>query len=203
MSSIDEKIARAKKAQEEHRPFRDVPVTLDTEVSDERNALLDEWESLNGERRRMLEPDDQRLAMAPDTSEVDKKLKAVDRKLQAVNARQLDTLIIVRVYKLPGDAWAELVARNPRREGVKFDEEHGYNIHAVTKHAVAAFGRLVEGDEVKPLEPEQWEAIWPLLGGNEFGDIADQVYFLNILEPALRSARLKNSYEAALASAKK
>lgn len=203
MSSIDEKIARAKEAQAVNRPHRDISVTLDAGLSAERDELEEEREALNEERSRLLKPDDQRLGFDPDTSEIDKRLKALDKKLQDVGARELDTLITIRLYRLPGDAWNELTVRNPMREGAQFDERFGYNIHGVVKQAVESFGRLLEGDAEQTLTPDQWGEIWPILGGAEFAAIADLVYAQNVLEPAARSARLKNSYEAATASAKK
>ena len=203
MSTIDEKIARAKKAQHENRRYRDVPVTLDAGLSDEKFALEDEREQIHKERLARLNSDDHRLAHTPDTSDLDERLEQLNKRIAELSMEELDTLIIVRVYKLPGDLWAEVTVRHPMREGAQFDATHGYNIHAATKQVVESFGRLVENGEEKTLTEEQWAEIWPLLGGAEFGNIADAVYALNVLEPASRSARLKNSYEAALASNKK
>jgi hypothetical protein len=203
MTSITEKIARAKEYQESTRVFKDVPVTLDAGDAVKRQDLVDELETLNQTREAILYPADERLGHSPDTTEVDARIEAVQGELDALEEAELGTLAIVRVYRVPGELWPEITLRNPMREDVPADRMVGYNITAVTKQTIHAFGRLVEDGEETQLAEETWNEIFVLIGGRQFEDLTDAVYGLNVAQPERRADRLKNSYEAATASAKK
>lgn len=186
MSTVADKIAAAKA-----RPaqFTDITVSLDAGLSDERDILL-------RQRQAIIDAASERLTAVPDTA-------AVDAQIADVEAREADTLITIRIYKIPGDRWADLAATNPMREGALYDARFGYNIHGLTRAAAVEFAAIVEGENEVTLPKEQWAELWPLLEGFSFTKIADTVYEQNVFGPSERIARAKKFSEAATASNKK
>jgi len=203
MSSIDDKIARAEEYQESTRVFKDVSLTLDAGDAVVRAELIESRDALEQERKAILNPIDKRLARTPDTTDIDNEIAAVKQKLAAVEATERGTLAIVRVYRVPGELWPEITLRHPMRADVPADASLGYNITDVTKHVIRVFGRMRENDQELELTEEQWNKVFVLIGGRQFEDLQDAVYGLNVSQPDARAERLKNSFEAATASAKK
>ena len=200
MSTFAEKKAAALAAK---RPHRDVTVTLDIGLSEERTALIKAHSALTDEREAILKSDDRRLTSVPDTTDVDKRIAAIDKKVMALAKREAGTLVTLRFYKVPGDEWADLTATHPIRENSTLDRRFGYNMHGVCRASAVTYGRVLDGDIELEQSEAEWDEIWHLLGGSEFSDVANAIYNQNEFEPAQRLERLKNFSEAATASAKK
>lgn len=214
--TLDELIAGAKSAK---RQTRDVDFTLDAGVADQVEALDEKIEQTEQQRIEISERADADLAAAKAdarlgdprageiTAERDRQLAEIDERIDALRAERdgltEGTLITARFTQLPGQAWAEIIARCPARPDVLIDRRYGYNYHEAAKRAIVyrdpehpevAYSERVlvgEGDEkptTEPISPEQWEAIWPILSGNEFERIASGVWDLNDYGPSRRVA---------------
>lgn len=203
MSSISEKIAAAKAAQEKNRPHVDVTVSLDTSLQEERDRLNAEADQLDVERARIVKSASETLALEPDTTAVDKRLKSVEAKLAKLDDIERDRLVTICIYRAPGDQWFELKAAHPARLNSVLDRSVEYNTLTLTKAAVQQYGVIIDGQTETPPTDDEWAEIWPLLSGGAFSEIADAVYGLNVGESLRQVERLKNSFEAATASAKK
>jgi hypothetical protein len=203
MSSTDEKIAAAKAARVQAPIFRDVFVTLDTTLYAQREQIQKDLDRAAAERDGIVEAASQTLALDPDTKQIDARIKRLEKELAGLDESERDTLMQFRVYKAPGDAWVDFVSAHPARIDSPMDRGCGYNVPDGTKDYVVEHGRVVDGGAEEPLTVEQADEIWPLIGGSQFEELADTVYGLNVAEPRNRVERLKNSFEAATASAKK
>jgi len=191
--SISEKIAAAKAQQEKTPSHKDLVLSLDSSLVEERNRLLSERESLKGEREARISIAAGTLALAPDTDGVDKKIAAVDRKLAKVDEADRESLVTFRLYRAPGDEWFDMKATHPVRVNSAIDRGVGYNTSTLTKEAAQRFAFVADGDtETQPTEDE-WADMWPLLAGGEFEQLVDAVYVLNVADSRERVERLKNS----------
>lgn len=191
--SLDDKINAAKNAQEKNPPHKDVTVTLDATLLEERNAILAELSRLDVQREAIIAEASQSLALNPDTAGVDKQVASAERKLKKLDAQEKDTLVTIRVYRYRGDEWFVIKSLNPPRVNSAMDRAVGYDVATLTKQAVETKGVIVDGGtESQPTET-QWADLWPLLAGAGFEALADAVYVLNSAEPLERVERLKNS----------
>lgn len=115
-----------------------------------------------------------------------KKAKSEPRESATVSTALAGELVVLKFTELPGDMWTEITARYPVRGDVPLDLRYGYNVHAVVKAAAPKSGARVEDDKDVPLTEKQWDALWPLLSGAEFGAVVDAVWGLNEWNPARR-----------------
>jgi hypothetical protein len=199
MSSFDEKIARAKARP---RSYKDVPVCLDADIAEQRDALLDE------------------LAAAEEADASDARLAAPTVKADAVRER-LDTLAeaaegsldTLRFVQLPGTEWTSITALFPPRIESPIDMRYGYNVvascgaaagHRSDDGTAYAF-RVVSGAgddaELEPLAPTQIADLLLILSGAEISEINDAIWALNEYEPGRRIDQLVKGFGAATRSA--
>ena len=178
MSTFAEKKAAAKAAA---RPFRDVPVALDSDVSRERDELMAAHAAISAELEAARNTSDPRLTQAPDTAAVEKRLAASDRKLAALEKRERDTLTTIRLYKVPPQEWVALAAA------------HSFDLNAMCAAAAVDHARILDGDTELTQTAEEWAENWDLIGVPSFNAVMNETYDLNVLEPQARLERLKNS----------
>ena len=203
MSSIDEKIQRAQAAQSARPIHKDVTVSLDSALADERTNLMQEVGRLNREREARGEAVKDTLALAPETADLDKRLNSIARKLRHIDRLEHDSLVTIRGYRIPGPQWMDLKAACPPRLNSAIDRGAGYNVNELTTAALAVGGRIVEGDAEIQRTPEEWTVMLELLSGGEFEKVANLIYQVNVSDSQRRTDELKNYSEAALASDKK
>lgn len=176
MSSFAEKLAAAK----QNRPTKDVQVTLDADVSAERERLAAEIDAAD-----IAAAQDSRLGVDPAEGS-----RGLREELDALNERAKESLITIRFTRMAGSAWAELTSKNPVRLEVPIDRHYGYNYDAVCFAAAAATGVCIEGDEIEVLSPESWADLLEELSGHEVGLIRDAIWELNEFAPAQRVQEL-------------
>ena len=104
-----------------------------------------------------------------------------------------EELITVEFTRLDPNAWIDLKAMHPPREGSKRDMNVGYNPHALAKAAAPKCGRLVDGDKREDLTPEQWADIFTILDAPDLDTIATFLWGLNEYEPLQRIAAAKKA----------
>ena len=194
MTTFSQRLAAAKAAP---RPYRDVRVLLDTGLAERRDELL---EQLDAAEER--DASDQRLAAPSD--EHSAPIRAELDEIAQAAASAVET---IRITRIPGDDWAEIVSRNPSRLDVPIDTHYGYNYDAVCNAAAvfrgadgAAFAHRVEGDELVPIEPAEWFDLISVVSGSEATELRDAVWSLNEYEPAQRLDLLVKSSGAATRS---
>lgn len=200
MATFAEKKAAAKKAA---RSFKDVTVSMDAGLSAERDTLMQSRADLQHELEGLQNPSDQRLAQKPDTTAVDAKITAVDKKLAKIVKQEHDTLVTIRVYKIPPVEWGDLTVEHPPRKGVELDANFGCDMRAVCRAAAVDHARIIDGTDELAQTAEEWDENWLLVSTPDFNEFVEAVFHVNVAEPAMRLVRLKNSYEAATASNKK
>ena len=203
MSSIDEKIARAQAAQSARPIFKDVTVSLDSQLADERAALLQQLGVLNQERQALVDAAKGTLTLAPDTAAMDKEANAVAAKIKKIDRLEQDSLVTIRVYRLKGDQWIDTVAGHPARGNSAIDRGVGYNVNTLTVAVLVTHGRIIDGDKEVTRTLDEWAVLTGLLAGGDFVRIVNAVFEINVLDAQKRTESLKNSFEAATASAKK
>jgi len=196
--SFSEKLAAAKAAP---RKFEDVDVLLDTELAEARSALQ---EALDDHKRRT--EGDQRLTA------VDAEAAEIQKQLDELIEKSRESIVTLRFYRLPGDAWANIQSHCPARLGVPMESDptfgYGYNMQQATKLAapyVDGRGQIyagrVEGDEVVPLQyraktaddpgVNEWDDLFSVISGAEQARIESTVYYLNVAEPTTNLVDLK------------
>lgn len=181
MSTFSERLAAAKAAE---KPAREVVITLDSGLSEQRAELQEKIARAEAEK-------DDRLglkSLADDLRE----------QLEELNLAAADSLITLRFTRVSGADWAELTARCPVRLDAAIDRQYGYNMHAVCKLAAPLSGVLVDGDEVSTLSADEWADLFNTISGFEFMRIVDAIYELNEYEPAVRVNELKKELSARL-----
>lgn len=203
MSSFGDKIGKAQAAQAARPAYKDVTVSLDSHLVDEREKLLADLAALDKQRDTILAAVADTLALKPDTSSIDRKMNAITRKLEKLDEAEQDTLVTIRIYRAPGDEWMDLKAACPARANSAIDRGVGYNINTLTKAACVKYGRVVDGDTETVQTLEEWESFFPLLAGSEFERICDVTYGVNVGESQRRTEALKKASAVAAAYAKK
>lgn len=196
----------AKARQGYKAPTGTVQVVIDAELAKERKTLLD---TIDQEEQK-LSDEVNRAAVAADGRPATPKLKKLRDELNAMKQQhqeQLDALTKreqehvhkLRIAKLPGMEWADLVAKFPPRLDVQFDLELGYNHHAASIAAArytTEAGRPItvevmdDGSEV-PLDDDDWDAILEVAAGWDVDNIVNLVINLNVLQASNRLGRLK------------
>ena len=193
MSTTSEKIAAAKAAP---RDFLDVTVSLNKNLSEQREAL----EAALADAKTS---NDDRLG-APTAESI------VQAKLDALLNEAVDTLVTLRFTVLPGDEWSALTRMCPPNPEVVLDRHFGYSLNAVAKLAAkyvssdgTVYGHAVEGDSLtvpvqhlvtktNPNPTNEWNDMFSLMSGPEFGTIVDTIYGLNVDAPNKRLNAAKN-----------
>lgn len=114
-----------------------------------------------------------------------------------------DQLTMLKFAELPATQWADIGAANPVRPGVVIDAQYGYNIHSACRVAAAVSGVRVEDDVDVPLAVErdktgrvissEWDDLFEVISGHEFGLIADAIWELNEWGPQLRLGEAKKA----------
>lgn len=200
MASIKEKAAAARAK----HTGKVVSVVLDGELSDERDKLLAEIESMQTQAAG-------RLSGKADTGELEARLDAL-----AVAAE--DALEHIRVSRLPGNEWSTITSHHPVRVDVPIDRHYGYDFDAVCEAALrhtsangTSYAHRLVGEDKESVNPEDWEPLteedWDelaqALSGSEWGSLRDAVWTLNEYEPQQRINALVKGSGAALRSASK
>ncbi|WP_298742285.1 hypothetical protein [uncultured Microbacterium sp.] len=193
MSSFGEKLAAAREA----RPSKDVQVVLDGEIASQRDALIEQIESIQ---------EDDRLGVE---SEADNLRTQLDELAEAAR----ESMITLRFTRLPGRDWAALTSKHPVRPDVPIDRHYGYNYDAVCEAAAAVSGvRVEDGAEIALVVRDatadspavnEWADLFDVLSGTEVADIRDAVWALNEWEPQQRLNLLVKDSGAAMRSDKK
>lgn len=180
MTTFSERLAAAKAAP---RPFKDVRVILDADLAKRRDALLAQLEAAEAR-----DAEDLRLAAPSDEHSA-----PIRAQLDDVAREALDAVLTVRITRIPGDDWAEIVSRNPARLDVPIDKHYGYNYDAVCNAAAVfrdddgtAYAHSVDGDDLVPLERAEWFDLISVISGGEATELRDAIWSLNEYEPAQR-----------------
>ena len=174
MSTFAEKKAAAKAAA---RKFKDVVVSLDAGLSDERDELTQQLAAAKDTK-------DKRLTQKADTSKIEARIAEIE-------AAERDTLTTVRLYRLDPFAWVKLQGAN------------GFDLKATCMASLPEHARVLDGDTELEQTAEEWAELFTLTSVPDLTNVFNAVYELNVDEPAQRLERVKNSLEAATASAKK
>lgn len=183
MTTFSERLAAAKQAP---KPFREVTVTLDADIAEQREQLRSQIEF---ERKN----NDARLA-------VKSKADELQEQLDELNELVSESLVTLRFTRLSGVEWAELTARCPVRLDAAIDRQYGYNMHAVCRLAAPLSGGILVEGEVNSLSDSEWVDLFETVSGFEFNRIVDAIYELNEYEPAMRVSALKKELSSHLDS---
>ena len=174
MSTFAEKKAAAKAAA---RKFKDVVVSLDSGAGDERDELLRQLAAATTTK-------DKRLTQKADTSKIEARIAEIE-------AAERDTLTTVRLLRLDPFEWVKLQGAN------------GFDLTKTCSASLPEHARVLDGDTELTQTAEEWAELFTLTSAPDLTNVLNAVYELNVNEPAQRLARVKNSSEAATASAKK
>ncbi|GAB3125932.1 hypothetical protein [Glaciibacter psychrotolerans] len=172
MSTFAEKKAAAQAVE---REFKDVVVALKSDLDGKRNELMAQ------------------LAAAVKAKTVASKSDVADIQSQiaAIEAQERDTLVTVRLYKVPPVEWVSLT------------KVSGYDMNITAAAAAVNHAVILDGEDELAQTAEEWAELWALIGSPGFSIVLQGTYALNVTEPQERLERLKNSSEVATASAKK
>lgn len=193
MSNWNQQLAAASNARS---PHGDVVITLDNELAEERQLLTMALIAA------AAMPPDARLGLEDPTQKLRDDIAAVE-------AKMVDTLVTLRFYRIPGDAWSHLTAIHPARHDAPSDRRYGYNLDAVVR-AAAGYSdpttdrkyvfRIEAGEEVpliiekatldNPHPTNELDTLFRVLSGAEVQRIRDVVWELNDYGPQLRIAEL-------------
>lgn len=193
---FDEQLAAAKARP---RDFKDVPVILDADLAEERERLLDQLEEAE-----KADAADQRLAGPQGINAA-----PILERLEALTEAAKDSVVTIRVKKLPGDEWAVITSLHPVRAGVAIDMHYGYDYDAVCVAAAThtsengeVYAFRLEGDDEIPMTPAQWRTLFSVISGAEATELRDAIWTLNEYEPTKRRNILVKGFGAAARSDK-
>lgn len=191
MTTFGERLAAAREA----RPTRDVQVILDGEIAAEKERLEEELGN--------ADTGDDRLGVASPSQKI-------QGRLDELTAESADSIVVIRLTRLPGRDWSNLTSKCPPRHDVPIDTHYGYNYDAVCEASAryrdpkgVAYGHRLEGGEPVEITDEEWDDLFSVLAGNDIGKIRDAVWTLNEYEPAQRLAALVKASGAATRSVSK
>lgn len=180
MTSITDKLAAANAAPLRHL---DVVVSLDRDSSEKVDALT-------AELAASKESNDDRLS-APTAA------SSIQEQIDAINAEQVDSLVTLRLTRLPGDDWTGITRLCPPNPDSILDRHYKYSMDAASKRAVQfhdkagrAYGQVVDGEELSDLTEAEWAVIFARISGPDFTSIVDTIYNLNVYGPTERYKEL-------------
>jgi hypothetical protein len=191
MSDFKAQLAAARAA----RPFKDVVVVLDGAVSAERERLEKELAA--------VDVSDDRMGVASPADEIQKQLDELEE-------QSADSLLTIRLTRLPGRDWSNLTSKCPVRPDVPIDRHYGYNYDAACEAAAryrdtsnVAYGARLEDGEPIDISDDEWGDLFDVLSGSDIGKIRDAVWSLNEYEPEQRLNALVKGSGAASRSVSK
>lgn len=235
-TTLDDLLAAARTAKQTRPPHRDVNVMLDQAAAEQIEALELKIAQLEQEQIDVSNTADGALADADRDARMASPVKGEieqsrDADLQRITTALAEaeeqlaeltdgTVVTLRFEALPGQAWAEIIARHPARPDVGIDVVYGYNYHEVAKAAAVYHDpgtvpgelgrgyadRVIppEGDETEPaivpVTPEQFAGILEVVTGHEFERIASAIWDLNDYGPQQRLANAGKASRAGSAS---
>jgi hypothetical protein len=177
------------------RPFKDVVVVLDGAVSAERERLEKELAA--------VDETDSRMGVVSPAEEIQKRLDELAES-------SADSLLTLRLTRLPGRDWSVLTSKCPVRPDVPVDRHYGYNYDAACEAAAryrdpqgATYGHRLEDGEPVAIDDDEWGELFDVLSGSDIGKIRDAVWELNQYEPEQRLQALVKGSGAASRSASK
>jgi len=100
-----------------------------------------------------------------------------------------------RFTRMPSDEWLQACDMFPARPGIQFDLRFGYNLRALMPVVAARTAKLVEGDELVDLTPDQWTNMFKALAGGIVGKFGDMIFKLNEYDAMEEVAELKKALE--------
>lgn len=107
-----------------------------------------------------------------------------------------EKLHTLRFFQMDGLEWADQTDRYPARPGVLLDMRYGYNLRPLSKAVAVLTGKLVDGDEVVDITPEQWDKLFKALAGAPIMRIGDALFSLNEWMPGQAVEAAKKSFAA-------
>lgn len=186
MTSFSDRLTKAK--QHAVKQHRDVDVYLDDDTAERITALEEEiaaHEQAIVQAKRDLRMGDTRPA------ELAEQIAAVRERIAGVQAEAAESRAVLRFRRLPAEEWADIVSHCPARIDAMVDRMYGYNVHEASREAAPASGVLIErgedGSEVEtPVTDEEWDELFGLLSGRDFGRLCDAIFGLNEHGPQQR-----------------
>ena len=171
MTSIDDLLTTAEKQPPRHH---DVELYVGDDTSDRIAALETQIEEVEKDVR-FGDPRKQQLR----------------DQIAAIEAEAAGNVFIIRFRALPAEDWADITGRSPARLDVPVDRMYGYNVHDAARAAAPLSGvHLVVAPDAdateEQLTEEQWERLFKLLSGRDFGRITDAIFDLNDYGPQQR-----------------
>ncbi|MEA9983647.1 hypothetical protein [Subtercola sp. RTI3] len=164
MLSHKEKVAKAKKAR---RNFKIVVVAMDSDATDERDALMAEIAAADS---------DKRAGMASGV--------AARASLAKLDAAEVESLVTVKIYRSDPSFWARLSA------------QVGYSTESTLKAAIMVDARILEGTDELVQTTDEWEEFFSTLAPSSYSLLTQASYMLNETEPTERIERLKKVLES-------
>jgi len=186
VATFSELLAAAKSAD---RPYRDVQVTLDQTLSAKRDDLVRQI----AVARRPAK--DARLTKKVDAS-------ALEAELAELEATERDSLVTLRVTQAPGSEFSELTAVHPFRTDAILDRAYGFNLHGLVAAEGHRWVTYADGEkwrkfQVTKADPtkdtravNEWTDLCKVLSPDDYRQVVDAVFELNVWEPQQRRERL-------------
>lgn len=144
------------------KKYTDVKVCLDGELIEERRALTD----------RMRREETQSAFG-----------NTLASKLQGVLTRIADATITVRIYAVSANRWVEAVIANPYAEDPEQrypgDTEQGCSVVGLTLDLLPESARVVDGDTLQQLTPDEWDDIGNQVDFGEYAQLVNGVIHVN------------------------
>jgi hypothetical protein len=185
-----EQLAAARAA----RPYRDVTVVLDGELTQELEELRAKLGSAST---------DSRLGVKSEAEVIQDSIDAL--------AASASDAVTIRITRLPGRDWSVLTSKCPVRPDVPIDTHYGYNYDAVCEAAAryrspssgSTYAHRIEDGEPVEIADDEWSDLFDVLPGSEIAKIRDAVWELNEYEPQERLNALVKGSGAASRSVSK
>lgn len=148
------------------RRFKDVPVVLDRELAQEREALVSAV-------MRESALSDERLSYVPKDS--------AQAALDEWDAEHADSVLVVRVRGCLGGEWPAIRAKNPAQKGERdtINATFGFDVVAATVDALTQFAQIMDGDTAEDPTEEEWTEFFQAVNPADMTVLTQTVVQLN------------------------
>lgn len=154
----------------------DVSLSLDGELSAQRDALI-------REARGLSEQEDVRAGQKPRVVQIREELEELDQ-------RMAERVLTLRITQMPGTEWSSLKAQHPMRDKNALDKSAGFNIEAVARKALVKYGARVTDAGTESVSAAQWQKIFDRISGGDLDSLMMSVLGLNQLNAQVTTERL-------------
>lgn len=187
MPLADQLAAARSAADEQHY---DVDLYFGTTLSADLDNIAEQKAAIAQQVEAAVKNPDRRLGQGSGIRDLQNQIEELDQRAAELKQQASGNLTLLRFWRLPGDAYATLMAKHPPRLDVPLDLDAEYNTDEVAKAAATYaaedrfYGAEVAPDgTTTPLTPDIVADLWKIASGRDVDRIRRTILILNDYAP--------------------